>query len=61
MHYPDSMEKYEQARRRMAFEELLCVQLAVLERRLAWQDGKRGADGLAGRAGGLPRDAAVRR
>jgi ATP-dependent DNA helicase RecG len=40
MHYPDSAEKYEEARRRVAFEELLCVQLAVLERRAAWQDGR---------------------
>jgi ATP-dependent DNA helicase RecG len=39
MHYPDSMADYERARRRVAFEELLCVQLAVLERRLAWQEG----------------------
>ena len=35
MHYPDTAEKHEEARRRVAFEELLCVQLAVLERRLA--------------------------
>jgi ATP-dependent DNA helicase RecG len=48
MHYPDSMEKYEEARRRVAFEELLCVQLAVLERRLAWQDGKAAPMGVQG-------------
>ncbi|HLG11266.1 MAG TPA: ATP-dependent DNA helicase RecG [Dehalococcoidia bacterium] len=48
MHYPDSLEKYEEARRRMAFEELLCVQLAVLERRLAWQDGKAAPMGSQG-------------
>jgi ATP-dependent DNA helicase RecG len=40
VHYPDSPEKYEQARRRLAFEELLCVQLAVMERRLAWEKGR---------------------
>jgi ATP-dependent DNA helicase RecG len=40
MHYPDSTADYERARRRVAFEELLCVQLAVLERRLAWQEGR---------------------
>jgi ATP-dependent DNA helicase RecG len=40
MHYPDHMEDYHEARRRLAFEELLCVQLAVLERRLAWQEGR---------------------
>ncbi|HEY7465158.1 MAG TPA: DEAD/DEAH box helicase, partial [Dehalococcoidia bacterium] len=48
MHYPDSLEKYEEARRRVAFEELLCVQLAVLERRLAWQDGKAAPMGSQG-------------
>jgi len=48
MHYPDSMEKYEQARRRVAFEELFCVQLAVLERRQAWQDGKAAPMGSQG-------------
>jgi ATP-dependent DNA helicase RecG len=48
MHYPDSMENYEEARRRVAFEELLCVQLAVLERRLAWQDGKAAPLGARG-------------
>jgi ATP-dependent DNA helicase RecG len=40
MHYPDTMEDYGRARLRLAFEELLCVQLAVLERRLAWQEGR---------------------
>ncbi|HLF78238.1 MAG TPA: ATP-dependent DNA helicase RecG, partial [Dehalococcoidia bacterium] len=40
MHYPDTREKHEEARRRLAFDELLAVQIAVLERRLAWQDGR---------------------
>jgi ATP-dependent DNA helicase RecG len=40
IHYPDSPEKYEAARRRLAFEELLCVQIAVMERRLAWEQGR---------------------
>jgi ATP-dependent DNA helicase RecG len=40
MHYPDTLEDYARARRRLAFEELLCVQIAVVERRLAWQDGR---------------------
>jgi len=48
MHYPDSMEAYEQARRRVAFEELLCVQLTVLEQRLAWQEGRAPALGSQG-------------
>jgi ATP-dependent DNA helicase RecG len=40
VHYPDSHESHEQSRRRFAFEEILCVQLAVLSRRLAWQAGR---------------------
>ncbi len=48
MHYPDSRDKHEEARRRIAFEELLCVQLAVLERRLAWQDGRAAPFGSTG-------------
>ena len=47
-HYPDSWERQEAARRRLAFEELLCVQLAVLERRLAWQVGRAPAFQLDG-------------
>jgi ATP-dependent DNA helicase RecG len=48
MHYPDSMDEHEQARRRIAFNELLCVQLAVLERRLAWQEGRSAPMGVQG-------------
>jgi ATP-dependent DNA helicase RecG len=48
MHYPDSMEQHEEARRRIAFDELLGVQLAVLERRLAWQDGRAAPMGAQG-------------
>ncbi len=40
MHYPDSAESQAASRRRIAFEELLCVQLAVLGHRLAWQEGR---------------------
>ncbi len=40
LHYPDSAENYEQARKRLAFDELLCVQIAVLERRLDWEKGR---------------------
>ena len=39
-HYPDTREQYEKAKLRLSFEELLCVQLAVLERRAAWQEGR---------------------
>jgi ATP-dependent DNA helicase RecG len=48
MHYPDSPEQYEQARRRIAFEELFCVQLAMLERRQDWQDSHAAPLGSAG-------------
>ncbi len=48
MHYPDSMPQHEEARRRIAFDELLGVQLAVLERRLAWQDGRSAPMGAQG-------------
>jgi ATP-dependent DNA helicase RecG len=40
IHYPDSLDDREAARRRFAFEELLCVQLAVMERRAAWEHGR---------------------
>jgi len=39
MHFPDSRELAEEARRRLAFEEMLTVQLAVVRRRLDWQRG----------------------
>jgi len=40
MHYPETQEKHEEARKRLAFDELLSVQIVVLGRRLAWQDGR---------------------
>jgi len=39
MHYPDSWEHLRLARRRLAFDELLLIQLAVLRRRRKWQEG----------------------
>jgi ATP-dependent DNA helicase RecG len=36
-HYPDSQELLDEARRRLAFEELLPLQLSVLLRRRQWQ------------------------
>ncbi len=39
-HFPESLEAYETARHRLAFEELLYVQLVVLNRRAAWEEGK---------------------
>jgi ATP-dependent DNA helicase RecG len=37
IHYPDSQERLDQARQRLAFDELLFIQLGVLQRRLSWQ------------------------
>jgi ATP-dependent DNA helicase RecG len=37
MHFPDSVERYAEARRRFAFEELVTIQLMVLQRRMTWQ------------------------
>jgi ATP-dependent DNA helicase RecG len=39
MHYPESEEQRQEARRRIAFDELLAVQLVVLGRRRDWQEG----------------------
>jgi ATP-dependent DNA helicase RecG len=41
MHYPDSLETAQQARRRLALQELLVIQLGVLKRRRAWQESGR--------------------
>lgn len=49
-HFPSSIMEGEQARKRLAFEELLLLQLAVLERR-AGQDRRRKAQALAAPAG----------
>jgi ATP-dependent DNA helicase RecG len=37
IHFPDDWEKLETARRRLAFDELLLIQLGVLRQRQAWQ------------------------
>ncbi len=37
IHYPDSQADYEAARRRLAFDELLMLQLSVLRRKRDWQ------------------------
>ena len=37
LHYPDSAEQVESARRRVAFDELLMLQLLVAQRRIEWQ------------------------
>jgi ATP-dependent DNA helicase RecG len=41
MHYPDSLEMAQMARRCLAFQELLIIQLGVLMRRRAWQESGR--------------------
>ena len=37
IHFPDDWDKLESARRRLAFDELLLIQLGVLRQRQAWQ------------------------
>ncbi|MCB0210136.1 MAG: ATP-dependent DNA helicase RecG [Anaerolineae bacterium] len=37
IHFPDDWEKLEEARRRLAFDELLMIQLGVLRQRIEWR------------------------
>ena len=41
-HYPDTINDWEAARRRLAFDELLLLQLIVLTRKRAWQRDEEG-------------------
>lgn len=41
MHYPDNWRELDEARRRLAFDELLVIQIGVLRRRRLWQEGGR--------------------
>ena len=41
-HFPDSLDAYEKARSRLAFDELLLLQISVLQRRRQWKDAARG-------------------
>jgi ATP-dependent DNA helicase RecG len=41
-HYPDSEQRKDEARRRLAFDELFLIQLGVLARKQEWQEGQRG-------------------
>jgi len=60
MHYPDSLETAQMARRCLAFQELLIIQLGVLMRRRAWQESGRAhplalsPEALAGLLSSLP-------
>lgn len=40
MHYPDSLDRAEQARQALALREFLAIQVAVLLRRAEWQQGR---------------------
>ena len=42
VHYPSDLASLEEARRRLAFDELLLMQIAVLARRRNWRDGVQG-------------------
>lgn len=42
MHYPDSHDTMEAARRRLAFDEMFMLQMAVLRRKLLWQEEESG-------------------
>jgi ATP-dependent DNA helicase RecG len=37
IHYPDSEQALQQARRRLAFDEFLLIQIGVVQRKLLWQ------------------------
>ena len=60
MHYPDSSADLQPARRRLAFDELFMLQLAVINRRQSWQEAGRAvplnahSDGLDAFLNSLP-------
>jgi len=41
-HYPDSEQRKDEARKRLAFDEFFLIQLGVLARKREWQKGQRG-------------------
>ena len=49
-HYPDSHQDWNTARRRLAFDELFLMQLAVIQRKRDWQEEGRGTPISASRA-----------
>lgn len=42
MHYPDSHDSWEAARRRLAFDEIFMLQMAVLRRKQSWREEESG-------------------
>jgi ATP-dependent DNA helicase RecG len=42
-HYPENELKHNEARRRLAFDELFLLQLGVLNKKRNWQQGQPGA------------------
>ncbi len=60
MHYPDSHDSWEAARRRLAFDEIFMLQMAVLRRKQSWQEEESGialkvdAEAVAGFVRSLP-------
>ena len=42
IHFPDSLEKAQEARKRLAFDELFLIQLNVFLKRSAWEKTKKG-------------------
>ena len=52
IHYPDTQADLESSRRRLAFEEMLLLQLAVLSRRRAWREVEEGVPLISHRRGG---------
>ena len=39
MHFPDTADSLEQARRRLAFDEFFLIQVGLMQRRRVWQQG----------------------
>ena len=52
IHYPDTQADLESSRRRLAFDEMLLLQLAVLSRRRAWREVEEGVPLISRRGGG---------
>lgn len=51
MHFPDTVESQEKARRRLAFDELFMIQTGLMQRRSAWQHAVTGTAMTVDQAG----------